>query len=160
MRPLFGPVPQRGPLEIVLMLIVGVGIPLAIAGLLGKIALDRQHGVRPASPPDVEDSTANDTWWWILAAQPLGFLLLFVMAVAYAVLPIPFMAPFPVPYVLIGLLWLLKFVAPVAVYFDRRAVAVSDWSPSIAYYLVILPVVGVLLAAIYLYERHDRVGVP
>ena len=161
MQPLFGPVPQPGPLEILLMLVVGLGVPLAIAALLGKIVLDRWRGVRSPSVLEVKDAPVSDKWWWIIASQPVGYLLLFAMSVAYTLLPIPFMSPFPVPYVLIGLLWLLSFVAPVAVYFDRKYVAaVSDWSPSLAYYLVILPAFGVLLAAIYAYERHQYVGVP
>lgn len=163
MQPLFGPVPEPGILEILLLLVVGLGVPVAIAGLLGKVVLDRWRGRRPLSESNVgdEDAPVSGNWWWIIASQPVGYLLLFVMSVAYALLPVPFMSPFPVPYVLIGLLWLLKFVAPVAVYFDRKYVAaVSDWSPSLAYYLVILPVAGVLLAAIYVYERHEHAGVP
>lgn len=142
------------------MLVVGLGVPLAIAGLLGKVVFDRWRGEGPAHAPEAEGVPTSDKWWWLIAAQPVGFLLLFALSVAYALLPVPFMSPFPAPYVLIGLIWLLKFVGPVAVYFDRKYVAaVSDWSPSLAYYLVILPVAGLLLAAIYVYQRHEHVGV-
>lgn len=72
--------------------------------------------------------------------------------------------------VIIGLLsFALIVMLPVALYLDARAVAAADvdWQPDPFLYgllgilqLFVTPVIGIVVAAYYLYKRHVHVGVP
>ena len=158
MGPLFGPVPGVGPVEIIL-LVVSACVPLAILGLVGKVVYDRLRGSGSRAVPDAEDAPVSDRWWWLVAAQPVWFVLFFAVAIGTSVTNAYFLADAVYWMVLFGLA--LLPLAPIGVHFDRKYVAAAaDWRPSIAYYLTFASFVGVLLAAMYLYERHERVGVP
>lgn len=56
---------------------------------------------------------------------------------------------------------LLSAVAPFVVYHDRAWVAArSEWTPSLAYLLVVVPLVNAVVAVLYLLRRRRAVGVP
>lgn len=96
--------------------------------------------------------------WWI----PIGMraAIVPVMALVAGVLP-------PDPFSLF-LIFPLTFVAgtlsilsPLFVYFDRDSLmTTAEWEPSGVYYLMFLPLIGVVLAVVYLYNRHTSLGVP
>ena len=52
-------------------------------------------------------------------------------------------------------------VSSVAVYYDRQYVAsVSEWTPTRLYYLTCLGYAGMLIALLYVWRRHQVLGVP
>lgn len=125
---------------------------------------------RVGDDPSVETDTeqSGSSKWWI----PI-FLLALTLPVAFALfIVVELLTPYLVMesgsphqyifYALIALGWLLTFISPLAVHFDRKYVAsVSEWTPSKLYYLMIIPsLVNVILAIAYSYNRHKHVGVP
>ena len=97
--------------------------------------------------------------WWL----PIGGLvvLFLLQGVVVSVLPPDPLSQAPVmgPLVAVGLV--LQVLSPLCVHRDRRYVmAVSAWEPSAWYYWMILPPLSVVLAPLYLYRRHQHVGVP
>lgn len=96
--------------------------------------------------------------WWL----PIALLVIAVaiQTLSVAVLPPDVFSQLPlVPLVLAG--GVLQVGSPAWVYLDRRYVtAVSDWEPSGWYYFMVLPPLPVLLAPLYLYRRHQYLGVP
>lgn len=60
------------------------------------------------------------------------------------------------------LVFVATFASVVALYFDRKYVAVvSEWNPSKWYYLMAIPtLITDILAVVYLYNRHKRIGPP
>lgn len=157
MGPLFGPVPRIGPLQVVLVFAIMVGLPLVLFAPFAKVAYDRLRGDRP--PVHAGSAPVSDKWWILVAVQPVWFLLLLVVGLVSTAMQTAIFSDIAYPMVLVGIVLLL--LCPVGVHFDRKYVAaVSDWRPSLAYYLTFASVVGALLAAIYVYERHEYVGVP
>lgn len=157
MIPLFGPVPDPGVLETLLILVVMVGLPVFLLAPFAKVAYDR---LRDAGPPvRAGQAPVSDKWWVLVAVSPVWFLCLLALSLLSTALRSPIFSGITYPMVLVGLL--LLALCPVGVHFDRKYVAaVADWRPSLAYYLTFAAMVGVLLAALYVYERHERVGVP
>ena len=154
---LFGPVPQIGPLQVAILLAVMVGLPLLLFAPFAKVAYDRWRGDRP--PVHTGSAPVSDKWWVLVVVQPIWFLLLLVIGLFSTAAQTAIFSDIAYPMVLVGIVLLL--LCPIGVHFDRKYVAaVADWRPSIAYYLTFASLVGVLLAAMYLYERHEHVGVP
>lgn len=158
MRPLFGPVPRMDALG-VLLLLVGFGLLLVVPGLMGKVLYDRVRGAGPPVDSSDADAPVSDRWWLLVAFQPAWFLLLLAIFLMQMITDLQLFYAVVYPVQLVGFA-ALPF-APLGVHYDRKYVAaVADWRPSLAYYLTFASIVGVLLAAIYVYERHEHVGVP
>ena len=158
MQLLFGPVPQIDALG-VLLLLVGIGVLLVVPGLMGKVLYDRLRGIGPPAVSDAQDTPVSDKWWWLVAIQPAWFLLVLTVFLIETSIDAHLFRGVVYPIQLVGFVTLP--LAPIGVHYDRKYVAaVADWRPSIAYYLTFASLVGVLLAAIYVYERHQHVGVP
>lgn len=123
-------------------------------------------GDSPSVKTDTEQSGSNK-WWipiFLLAINlPLAIALFLVLEILTPYLVMEGGSPYQyIFYVLIALGWLLTFISPIAVYFDRQYVAsTSEWTPSKLYYLMIIPsFVNVILAIVYSYNRHKYVGIP
>lgn len=106
-----------------------------------------------------EDGDRPTARWWL----PIGALvvLFLVQGVAVSVLPPDPQSQLPIvgPLVAVGLV--LQLGSPLCVHRDRRYVStVSRWTPSGWYYWMVLPPLTVVLAPLYLYQRHRYVGVP
>ena len=123
-------------------------------------------GDSPSTEMKAEPSGSSK--WWILIFLlalnlPVALALFIVLELLTPYLVMESGSPYQyIFYLLIALGWLLTFISPVAVYFDRQYVAsVSEWTPSKLYYLMIIPsIVNVILAIAYSYYRHKYVGVP
>jgi hypothetical protein len=103
-----------------------------------------------------------DGRWWVTLLVP--FLVVGVQLLAIRVLS---PADYPsralyttVARVLAGLYFLTLAVALVGYTLDTRFVAdQSDWKPTLWYAaMFFLPVFGVLILLLYLYRRHEHVG--
>lgn len=96
--------------------------------------------------------------WWI----PIGILVVIIPMMV----PVSFMLPADAytllltgPLTLIG--FILLILSPLFVYYDRRyLMTTSRWKPSRLYYLMFFPLIGNVLAFVYLYNRHKHLGVP
>ncbi len=63
------------------------------------------------------------------------------------------------PLLIVGTI--LNLLSPVFVYFDSRYLTTaSAWEPSSKYYLMFLPLIGYVLAIVYIYNRHKHLGIP
>lgn len=124
------------------------------------------RGPGPAGPtePAGHREAVQSDWWYVPAAVVAwGAVLTAVLALSGVVTPLADAAE-PVALVGAGLL----LVLPAALYVDggRIADAGGEWAPSRTLYAVgavggvLLPPVGVGVAALYLYRRHRFVGVP
>lgn len=106
-----------------------------------------------------ESATVAGSRWWLPIAAIVGLLL--VQGAVSIVLPPDSGALWPImgPLVVAGLT--LQLLSPVWLYYDRQYLAaVSGWTPSGWYYLMALPPLSVFLSPLYLYQRHQHVGVP
>jgi hypothetical protein len=122
--------------------------------------MDRRSGRSSSARTD------SDRWWLVLLAIPLVFLCWLSLSVVGLGI-----APY-VPLQLTGLVvevqgalvvasFALSFLAPFVVHHDRRHVAArTPWTPSVLYYLVVVPLVNVLVATLYLWRRHRQLGRP
>ena len=55
----------------------------------------------------------------------------------------------------------LSVFAPFALYYDRAYVSEqSEWTPTLLYLFVLVPLLNVLIASLYLARRHRFVGTP
>jgi hypothetical protein len=55
----------------------------------------------------------------------------------------------------------VSLFAPFALYHDRKYVAErSEWTPTLLYLLVFIPLLNVLISGVYLVQRHRFVGTP
>ena len=105
-------------------------------------------------------------WWRALALVPLVELLWLVVSAGHSwyarAVGIAGQQYFGVAtdgLVVAGLL--LSAFAPLALYHDRAWVAArSEWTPSLAYLLVVVPLVNAVVAVVYLRRRRRAVGVP
>lgn len=111
---------------------------------------------------ELADSSVS-AHWWIPIALWGGFLPLALIAglvgglFSIVVGDIGMTLIYPV-LILSALSWPLSIVG---VYKDRRYVAAhSEWVPTKFYYLSILSVLGMLIAAHYTWTRHKHLGVP
>lgn len=104
-------------------------------------------------PADVE-TTVSDSWWYGVA----GFAALWVVVLALLGNVSPAAEGF------VGLLFFVAWVGlPLAAYYDMQYVrSESQWRPNGGLWVLGLLVwfLNVPLAAIYLYRRHETVGVP
>lgn len=108
------------------------------------------------SRPDIAE------WWWTPIALNLAiFAATFLVTETSLDLPAWFA---PVKFLVGPVVLTAPAVVAIAVHFDRRYVAaVSDWEPRSAYVLLGLAMwadIGILLAVLYLYRRHEYVGTP
>lgn len=103
-------------------------------------------------------------WWRAVAAVPVVGLLWIATRVAHVwyartmgIDGQQYLGLATDGLVLVGLA--LSTFAPFALYHDRAWVAArSDWTPSLAYLLVVVPPANAAVAALYLYRRHRAVG--
>lgn len=134
-------------------------------------------------PLDVVDSR----WWYWIAAYPIVTLLFVPLVILLAVLflaPALIVSPNGAPRAFFGLMGIVLVVVilaivmtsllvflllPVALYMDARAVgtAPGDWEPDPLLYgllgllqFLTTPLVGLVVAVYYLYQRHVHVGIP
>lgn len=156
---------------------------VSVAGwaLFALVAID-YAGTMPSGSLSGESSVrrGGTSWWLLIAARAIiavAWLLvlggLVMLAVVQPPSPnqnlvtIPPIHAFPVRVFLMGLVMGLFFLLPplsgLALFFDRKHVSsVSEWTPSIFYYLMALPgpILTDVIAMLYLYERHTHVGTP
>lgn len=138
-------------------------------------------------PLDVVDSR---WWYWIVAypVVTLLFVPLALILGTIGLAPYIVVSPDPLPQPLLGVAFgllglvvgvlllilvlgsLAVFVMfPVALYMDSRAVSMAEyeWKPDPLLYgilgvvqFIVTPLVGLIVALYYLYQRHEHVGVP
>lgn len=96
--------------------------------------------------------------WWI----PIGVLVLLIPIVGVLGVALPpdaYSSLLIAPFSLLG--GILTLLSPIFVYFDRKYLKEqSEWAPSGWYYWMILPPLTLVLPIIYVYQRHEQVGVP
>ncbi len=108
-------------------------------------------------PDSSADTARSDRWWQpitvLVATLPVALVLSLVLPPdAFAMLPV---------FAVVALGVALALCSPAFVYFDRQYLAAEDaWTPSALYYLMVVPAVAPLVAAAYVYRRHQHVGVP
>lgn len=104
----------------------------------------------------VESDPPGSRWWIPIAVLAGAFPLLVVLGMVTP--PDAFSSLLVAPVALIG--FLLTVLSPVFVYLDGQYVrSVSRWEPGGWYYLMILPPLT-LLSIVYVYRRHEFVGIP
>lgn len=110
-------------------------------------------------------TTSVDSHWWMLVAGVLVWSVASTILLVTTVLfNIGGQSLVLLAYAAIGLLVLL----PVGLYMDGQAMTAAqiEWEPDVALYVVggaigiFLPILGTLVAGIYLYQRHRFVGIP
>jgi hypothetical protein len=115
------------------------------------------RGVDPKVTDSQNEVHRGDRWW-----QPITVLAVTLpVAIALSVvLPPDAFAMLPV-FAVVALGFVLALCSPVFVHLDKQyLVATSEWTPSALYYLMVVPAVAPLVAAAYVYRRHEHVGVP
>ena len=114
-------------------------------------------GVASTVNDSLADTARSDRWW-----QPIAVLAA-TLPVALAlslVLPPDVFAMLPV-FAVVVLGFALALCSPAFVYLDRQYLAAVDvWTPSALYFLMVVPAVAPVVAAAYVYRRHQYVGVP
>lgn len=103
-------------------------------------------------------------WWRAVAAVPVVELLWIATGVAHiwyaravGIVSQQYFGFATDGLVLLGVA--LSAFAPFALYHDRAWVAArSDWTPSSAYLLVVVPLLNAVIAVLYLSRRHRAVG--
>ncbi|WP_380675136.1 hypothetical protein [Salinigranum sp. GCM10025319] len=121
----------------------------------------------PSTPDPTQSTyTGKDRWWLVLAAVPLLFLSWLALSVVSLTIARV------VPVWVTGLLteiqgaivvasYLVSLAAPLVIHHDRQFVAArSRWSPSVLYYLAVIPLANVVVTGLYLWRRHRYVGRP
>lgn len=108
-------------------------------------------------------SSTTDSWWMVLAARLL-FLIFVLFFATYLLVGDPVGEFVILLAAVVLLLYAIAFplLSVAAVYFDRKYVSTaSDWTPSLAYYAVIVPgFIAELIVLVYLHQRHKYVGTP
>jgi hypothetical protein len=103
------------------------------------------------------DTGRSDRWWVPIALLAATFPVTLALSV---VLPPDAVAMLPV-FAVVALGFLLALCSPAFVYFDKQYLAATGaWNPSALYFLMVVPLVAPLVAAAYVYRRHEQVGVP
>lgn len=109
---------------------------------------------RERSEPVRTETTVSDSWWYGVA----GFAGLWVVLLAIAGNEPAGSGAF------LGLLVLVAWLGlPLAAYYDMQYVrSRSQWRPSVGLWVLglLVWILNIPLAAIYLYRRHETVGVP
>lgn len=125
---------------------------------------DRLGGeYEPALPPSLQPPDSN--WWWLpvavvaTALPAVGLLVLLAVTVPSVRTSLPTWGQLG-----FGLYWSMVvgnwLFSPIALHYDRRYVlAHAGWTPSLAYYAVVVPGVGTVVALAYVFARLRRVGV-
>lgn len=110
----------------------------------------------PTHDPDQYETTVTDAWWYGIA----GGVGLWVMVLILAGL----IGTSTAGGFLTGVLALIAWASlPVATFFDIQYVrANSQWNPTTVLWLVAMLVwlVNIVAGAVYLYRRHEVLGVP
>lgn len=104
--------------------------------------------------PSQYETTVSDTWWYGVAGGTILWILVLVLA-GIAGDSLGAFAGFIVIATWVGL--------PVAAYFDIQYVrANSEWNPSTVLWMILLLiwVVNIIAGVVYLYRRHEVLGVP
>lgn len=112
------------------------------------------EGAATPHDPDAYETTVAESWWLGTAAGA-GVWVLIVALSGAADGPLGTVLAFVTLFAWIGL--------PVTVYYDAQYVrANARWNPNTTLWAVLLavPVVNILVALVYLYRRHEVLGVP
>jgi len=103
------------------------------------------------------DDHRGGRWWQPIAA--LAASLPVALAFSLVLPPDPFSMLPVAAVVLVG--FALALCSPAFVYFDRQYLAAERaWTPSVLYYVMVVPAVAPFVAAAYVYQRYRHVGVP
>ncbi|MCL9812982.1 zinc ribbon domain-containing protein [Natranaeroarchaeum aerophilus] len=116
----------------------------------------RRTSRTPSTPhnPAQYETTVSDTWWYGVAGGTALWALAFIFAgvVGDSLGPLA-------GFVLLGA-WI---GLPLAAYFDIQYVrANAEWNPTTVLWMILLAIwlVNILAGVVYLYRRHEVLGVP
>jgi predicted RNA-binding Zn-ribbon protein involved in translation (DUF1610 family) len=111
-------------------------------------------GRRSTSTPTPTETTVSDSWWYGVAICTGLWVLVFLLPSDIS----------PTVDALFGLLTVTAWIGlPLSAYFDSKYVSAnSDWQPNAALWVIglLVPLVNVVLGAVYLYRRHEVLGEP
>ncbi|WP_231182937.1 hypothetical protein [Haladaptatus sp. DYF46] len=106
------------------------------------------------------------SWWIPVVAIPILYLLWFSVTLANTTFA-RYVGPQVSGYltetasVLIVVSYAFSLFAPFALYHDRKYVSTqSEWTPTLLYLFVFVPLLNVPIAILYLARRHRCVGIP
>lgn len=101
---------------------------------------------------------SNSDRWWV-PISVLALLAPILVALAVALPPDAYASLLLAPFSLLGAV--LTLLSPLFVRFDRRYLeGRSEWVPSGWYFWMIFPLLTPVLSVLYVYRRHEYVGVP
>lgn len=122
----------------------------------GRLIVD--CGVLTGVSETVASAARSTSGWWI----PIGILALFtpiLVALAVTSPPDAYTSLLMAPFSPLG--GVLALLSPLFARFDRRYLeGRSEWTPSGWYYWMIFPALTPVLSIVYVYRRHEHVGVP
>ena len=105
-------------------------------------------------------------WWIAVLMIPVLFLLWSSLALSNTLLA-PYLGVQFSGYLTeiasmpILLSYAVSLFAPFALYHDRKYVSErSEWTPTLLYLFVFIPLLNVLISSVYLIQRHRFVGTP
>jgi hypothetical protein len=105
-------------------------------------------------------------WWIAVLLIPVLFLLWSSLALSNTLLAPHLGVRFSgylteIASVPILLSYAVSLFAPFALYHDRKYVREqSEWTPTLLYLFVFIPLLNVLVSSVYLIQRHRFVGTP
>jgi predicted RNA-binding Zn-ribbon protein involved in translation (DUF1610 family) len=106
------------------------------------------------SRPQPVDTTVSESWWYGVAICLGLWVLVLVLPETIS----------PTVDALVGLVAVTAWVGlPLSAYFDSKYVAGhSDWRPNEPLWVIglLVPVVNIVFGGVYLYRRHEVLGVP
>lgn len=107
---------------------------------------------------------SRSRWWYVGVAFPLlatAAMLILSFSIGFLVGAEALAEPTGDAWVdVVGALWALAMVfaiplAPVALYFDREYLKqATEWSPNVLYFSVVIPILNLLVSAVYLIQRY------
>lgn len=105
--------------------------------------------------PSQYETTVSEDWYYAVAAGVGLWMILLVFGQATGAGPLG---------VVIGFIGLIGWVIlPVGIYFDSKYVrANSQWNPSGVGWIIaaIIPLISIVAGGVYLYRRHEVIGIP
>jgi len=106
--------------------------------------------------PSQYETTVSDRWYYAIGAS----LLLWIVALALSSMA----ANESVLSTTAGFLGLIAWVGmPIGIYFDGKYIrANSKWNPNTAIWLILslIPLINIVVGAVFLYRRHEVFGTP
>lgn len=109
---------------------------------------------QPHNPSEYE-TTVSESWYFGVILGAAGWVV-FVM--------ISFVAPGSEEGSVMSLILIFAWlILPISLYFDIQYVrANSEWKPETGLWIIggVVPIVNIVIAAVYLYRRHEVLGEP